>query len=55
MKEMELKDLQSDLEALRKLYGLLQCGGDVQINVVVSSLSFFILVASMDSVIWWRY
>lgn len=33
---MELKDLQSDLEALRELYGLIRCG-DVTSNVIVSS------------------
>lgn len=39
--EMELKDLQSDLEALRELYGFLQCGGDVasKSNIVVVSNS----------------
>ena len=41
---MELKDLQSDLEALRQLYGFLQCGGDVASNVVVSVIFLETLV-----------
>ncbi|KAK6259202.1 hypothetical protein QQP08_002909 [Theobroma cacao] len=48
MKEMELKDLQSDLEALRKLYGLLQCGGDVQSNVVLGERSKLLLKDLLD-------
>ncbi|OMO52017.1 hypothetical protein CCACVL1_29423 [Corchorus capsularis] len=45
---MELKDLESDLEALRKLYGLLQCGGDVGSNVVLGERSKLLLKELLD-------
>ncbi|GMI86694.1 hypothetical protein HRI_002338700 [Hibiscus trionum] len=44
---MEIKDLQSDLEALRELYGLIHCG-EVTCNVVLGERSKLLLKNLLD-------